>query len=182
MKQSMSMIARVIQEGEKIPLNDEQIKQYLHGQVRIVKYGDMTSIEEMLQPYGRYVMLYQFPGQKVGHWVVGFLQDGMLHLFDPYGLQPDEPMEKMGHPEVKTYTNLIHQSPYYPDRLAISKYQYQQFKDGIDTCGRHCISRLLFANLNPENYHDLMTSKLLQNPDERATLITLSAAMPHLSK
>ena len=173
------VLREFIKSGEAQPLGAQQMIKFLGGNVNFVRYGEITSIESMLGSQQRFIMLYQFPGQKVGHWVCGFMLDGTLHLFDPYGMAPDEPSRMMGHPEMTKYQEAVESSSYYPDNVSMSRFPFQKMKDGIDTCGRHVLARLLLAEYDDQAYHELMTGRLLQNADERATLITLVASLPH---
>ena len=158
---------------EAYALDGQDISRFLNEKVTIVAYDELRPIQSLLEKYNRFALLYVFPGKKVGHWVCGFLRQGKLHLFDPYGLNPDEPMKMMQHPEIKTYSRLIQQSPYYPDRIVINATRYQKFADKVDTCGRHVLARLLFDEYDDAEYRKVMKGPMETNADSRATLMTL---------
>lgn len=165
-----------VKNAEAKDLTGRDISAALNDAPQQVLYSDITTIDAMLGARGCYVMLYQFPGQSLGHWVCGFLLQGKLHTFDPYGLQPDEPMEMMGSAETR-YKDAIESSKYYPDHVLNNRFAYQKLKSGIDTCGRHVIARLLFRMMDNEEYHTLMMGRIGRTPDERVTLLTLASTM-----
>lgn len=165
-----------VRQAEKTIMYPPDISRALQGRVNIVEYNQLSNIDEMLGPHKCFAMLYLFPGTKVGHWVCGFLLKGRLHLFDPYGLMPDEPMKMMGSNST-AYRDVISQSRYYPDNIIYNRFKYQHPSENIDTCGRHVVVRLLFRMMDNEEYHTLMMGQLGRTPDERVTLMTMTTSI-----
>ena len=171
----------IIRNGERIPLSNEDLSKYFDGKVNIVMYNDLnnTTIEKMLSPYDRYIMLYQFPGQNVGHWVCGFRKSDGLHVFDPYGLKPDQPFDIEGIDNPQTYSSMLDQYQASGTKVIVDSHKYQHFKRGIDTCGRHVFCRVKLSQFSDNDYEKVMLTNMINDADKRSTLMTLGA---HVTK
>ena len=117
----------------------------------------------MVGSTGAYIMLYEFPGKAMGHWICGWAQpDGSVHHFDPYGKPPNCYIQK------KTYLNVLQEGKY-----TYSHIDFQGHNRSIDTCGRHCLVRLMFRDHTDQEYSRLVHRN--GNADEVVTLMTLHA-------
>ena len=151
---------------EGVPLSGDDMSRYnprAHLFLEHEVHG--KSREWMLGKHGEYILLYEFPGKSVGHWVCGWeLPDGSIHHFDPYGKSPN-----FYTPE-KPYLQVLQQGPF-----SYSKTDYQGHSRSLDTCGRHCLVRLQFREHSDAEYTGLIHRN--GNADEEVTLMTLNVTM-----
>jgi hypothetical protein len=94
-----------------------------------------------------------------GHWCVLIkLDDNNIEFFDPYGSDDVDselsfiPMEYRKHSNQlhKTLSILLQKSPY---RIHYNDHQMQEFKNGINTCGKHCLARCYNSDKNIDQYY-----------------------------
>ena len=74
------------------PLGDHEISAYLNGNVKILKYNeitDYTNIEDLLNPYGAVVILLETK-HDFGHWICIKMTGNVISFFDSYGDFPDQ--------------------------------------------------------------------------------------------
>ena len=164
---------KLIEAGEDIPLSDSDIDSILDGQVRILSYSELkgyNSLHNALGPHQAMVLLYQFPGETVGHWVACWIHGGKVWHYDSYGLNPDA--ETRGE---TWYSGLLADSGL---EVMTSRYKHQEFREHINTCGRHAALRLLFGAHTHDQYNEIVTSSCL-SPDALATAMTLTHSLKH---
>jgi hypothetical protein len=153
------------------PTTDANIKKYFPD-VNIIQYKDLknyNSFEELCNnSQNACFLLYvnnKTPSQISGHWncIMHNPEKGEINLFDSYGdLFNDHNLiligknRKMFGEEEPLLSNLILKDN------SINKIYYNnkpyQMKNGSQTCGRHCIFRLLNKNLNNSQYLRLLNS------------------------
>ena len=168
----------IIKDLQKIPFSGSEIVEALDGAVKIVKYPSIhqyQSIDELLRPYGRVVILYETE-ERYGHWCCLFLKNDVLEFFDPYGYKIDEQLKFIDESYKKTsnqnypfLARLMFNSPY---RLAYNDVQLQSEKKDVSSCGRHVTMRLIMSDVPIKLYQDIMKSKGSSTPDERVTELT----------
>jgi hypothetical protein len=143
-------------------LSDEDINVILGG-TNIFKYPDLeykSSIDEIFDNQGRAIMLFLTEDENTGHWICMHKEDNKIHYFDPYGLEPEEEkkfiphylLEKLNQTRPYLY-NLLYNSPY---EIYSNEYPFQKDKSNVTTCGRHCAVRLLYKNLDLDEYLDMI--------------------------
>lgn len=162
----------------KKSLSDIEIKRVLGGETKIITYPELAkykTIDELLQPYGNVIILY-LTGENYGHWTCLFkLDDKNVEFFDPYALKPDRELKliPMHFRRIKNQvtphlSHLLYNSKY---TIHYNDYPLQKHFRDINTCGRHCIIRLYFKNINIDKYIKLMTNQK-KSPDEIVTYLT----------
>jgi len=134
--------------------------------LKIVSYPEILKakhIDEILDEKGRLMLLYLTESQTSGHWVCLLKRRGtkVLEYFDPYGkygpdgeskwLTPDE-LEEFGQ-DTFHLSKLIRNCPY---KLVVNKTQFQKDKRDVNTCGRHCLTRLYLKHLSLPQYTKLI--------------------------
>lgn len=144
-------------------LSDADIRQYL-GPVSIIKYDQVRrfkNISKMLSgsplSFRVCVILYQ-TSTNYGHWVCLFENQYGLNYFDSYGRQIDEPLES---PEVQMmpgqdYMHLTKLLSESNKPVHYNDYMFQKAEDGINTCGRHVINRIIHKNKSCDEYKSYM--------------------------
>lgn len=170
-----------MQKAISYALSDDDINKILEPDTSIFTYPaleDMRSIDDAFDPYGRAIMLYPTTDANTGHWVCMMRYPKHIEFFDPYGEKPDAQLKWVGankRKELNTdepfLTRLFRESgmPIY-----YNTYDYQQDHSDINTCGRHCVVRLLYKNKTPKQYYDMIKKSGL-SPDEFVTGITYQA-------
>ncbi len=154
------------------PTTDEQINEYLPG-VKIIQYRDLSKYNSFADlcnnPYKACFILYVNnktpPNTLNGHWNCLMINnDGSLNLFDPYGdFFNDRNLILIG----KNRKNFGEEEPLLSNLIlnddSINEIHYNnkpyQEKNGSQTCGKHCIYRVLNRDLNNNEYHKLMNKQ-----------------------
>lgn len=162
---------RVIDEIKETPMGDDDIRTYLPN-AKIIKYTDLknyNSIDQILPNEKDYaIILYQNKPSE-GHWCccLKYLYKDVpiCEFFDPYGIYPDDQLDFVSDKQNvglgikdKYLTNLLEDAD---NRNVYNKTKFQSDKknDIVNTCGRHCVNRilcLLNKNMNLDQYTDYM--------------------------
>jgi hypothetical protein len=159
-------IDKLINQYEKIAIDNEQIMKALDNKTKIILYTDLDkykNINELLQPHDNVVLLYQTTNNNFGHWTCIWKKDNTVYFFDPYGMAPDTEIKFC--PYIKKandqyiLSNMLKSSVY---AIETNKTPYQSLtwdkKIVPNTCGRHCIVRLKLRHLNHDQYKNFMKS------------------------
>jgi len=168
---------------EDIALTNYEIDRILEGKTKILTYTNLprfNNINQLLEPFKNFILLY-LTKPNYGHWVCVLKHPDRIEFFDPYGGNniPDNELDMIDH-NVKKITNqdypylskLLYDSGY---PIEYNNYQFQEHANDINTCGRHCIVRVLFKHLLLDEYYDHMNQlckKYNMNYDELVTYIT----------
>jgi len=141
----------------EISLSDDDILRVLKGS-RFTPYNKLVyvnDIHELLGNNGVGIILY-LTSNHYGHWTTLFIRDGKLSYFNSYGIEPDSDF-KFIKPSVRREENEV--EPILFELIAKSGYicEYnshclQRRSNGVDTCGRHVISRIFNRHLDPDEY------------------------------
>jgi hypothetical protein len=172
----------IIKEYENIALSNFDILKLLNGKANIVLYPDLvkySTIDEVLGQYGACVLLFMAK-KNYGHWTAIFKRtDDSIEFFNPYGGFPDDSLKfipchfrKISNQLHPYLSLLMYNSPY---NLSYNEFKFQEHKDNIRTCGRHCVVRLWNRNLDLYQYKKLLDQISDDNNinyDEIVTLLT----------
>jgi len=170
---------------QKLPTSSKYLMKLLNNQVKIITYPELikfNNIEELLYPYGRVIILY-LQKENYGHWTCIFYQGKgkkRIEHFDSYGYFPDDELNfaidpyfrKVNNMEYPLLTLLLNEA-YNRYDMTFNQYKFQKKKKDISTCGRHCIVRLWYSDIELDEYKDMMFSTEL-TPDELVTMLTIS--------
>jgi hypothetical protein len=161
---------------EGYSLSDTDIQKVMGG-VKLFKYPElhrMSSIEDAFDDKGRAMMLYLTEDANTGHWVCMIKRGKTIEYFDPYGgYKPDserkwltpEKQQALGEAE-PTLSRMIQEGGY---KVVSNPYHFQKEGGDINTCGRHCCSRLLFSHLPLKEYKNMIVESKVP-ADEFVTL------------
>jgi len=144
-----------------IPLDynfsDADIRHFLKGQVRVIKYADLqyfNSIHELLKPFGNCVILYPRTSDTNGHWTALFYtkdehNNNVIEFFDPYGMAADVEFNYLDIQYPRYLARLL-----YKQRRIIhyNNKELQVTTDRINTCGAHCVTRIVYKHIPIEQY------------------------------
>jgi hypothetical protein len=136
-----------------IPMTNEDINKIFPG-VRIIPYPklkEFRNIDELTDNvYNACFILYinEQAGNTIsGHWNLLIKDDDVVYLFDPYGGYIDENLVILGpsrsdfnESEALLSNMLINDRRV--NKVVYNDFCYQQEKEGVKTCGRHCSFRL----------------------------------------
>ena len=160
-----------INEVKEYALSDSDIRKVLGREIPIIPYPelkDYTSIEQCFDRKGRCILLFLTNSPTEGHWCCMLNKKKGIEFFDPYGDAPEEQLEDM--PPSKLAA-LEQDRPYLTRLLRASgrpvyynTHAFQKTKDGVNTCGRWCIARLLYAPKSLE-YFKSVVDKSGMEPD-----------------
>jgi hypothetical protein len=123
---------------------------------KILKYSELSKYNTMyeLLPNARDYKIVLIESQfNSGHWCCIMRYNNIFEWFDSYGVRPDGElnfvsagMRKMLG-EDKLYLTKLIKSIHAPDKFIYNKKKLQVLKDGVNTCGRWCIARLMCFKL-----------------------------------
>ena len=135
-----------------------QVQKYL-PKTPVIVYSDFSkldSLDSLLAPTGQFVFLYEWVPAE-GHFCCCWENSDGIHVFDPLAFKPDS---ELGHVEKKYKKQLFEDKPYLSQLLKKSgkkifynKYKLQKLSTSV--CGRECIVRLAFRDLNEKQYSDM---------------------------
>lgn len=162
----MDLTEQDIEEKIEEPLGDDDMRRYLPGAL-IIKYSKLMNyetIDQLLPGNINFCILLYEDSPNKGHWVCILKYSGCIEFFDSYGGKPDAPLNWNS----KNINQQLNQKPYLTELLINSPYktiynpiEYQNEKDDINTCGRHCVFRiinLIQNKRNLKNYYQMMKS------------------------
>jgi hypothetical protein len=163
------------------PLSSDDIYSFFDDNVNIYTYdqlADFNSIEEVLAPFGRAVLLYFWQTHpRMGHWTCLFKTPrGTIEFFDSLSTKkgvPDGVLSQIPHrfrdahgEDYPYLTKLLYESP--------SQIEYNDKKlqnDSSSVCGRYCVLRLICDDLSIEQFQQLF-SKNTQANDQLVLQLT----------
>jgi hypothetical protein len=154
-------IERIIED----PIGDDDIRAYLPDS-KIMKYSELArykTIEDLLpEPVDYAFLLYEDSPNK-GHWVCVSRYGKTIEFFDSYGGAPDTQLGWVSCPRRRSLgqgrpmlTDLFNKSK---ASIVYNPIKYQGESDDINTCGRHCLFRIINltkAQRRLEDYYKTM--------------------------
>lgn len=170
-------------DDESKALSNFDIDNKLDGKTKVLTYKvlhKINNIDELLEPYKNFVLLYMSKPNS-GHWCCVLKHKDRIEFFDPYGGKniPDNELDNIDD-NVKIITNQNY--PYLSQllydsnkKIEFNNYNFQQYKKDINTCGRHCIVRIMFKHLLLDDYYKQMfemSNYFGLNYDQLVTLLT----------
>jgi len=174
-------LQEIVKDAENIYLSGEDVLELTDHRCRIIKYSDLmfiSSIDEILDVEGSVIILYQ-KEKNSGHFclLTKKYKENSLYFFDPYAYDIDEEIKmadfqvrNMGGKIVAHLTHLIEKSNY---NLIVNKIQYQKFDELVNTCGRHCVTRLNYIHLDDTEYNEFIAKNSHYNADFWVSVLTI---------
>lgn len=134
--------------------------------LKIITYPqlhDYKTIEDALDEKGRLLILYLTEDEHTGHWVCLLKRrnTNTIEYFDPYGnYKPDEEGKWLSQADLvrfrqdcKYLTELLDKSQ---SRVVYNKVPFQKETTDMNTCGRHCVTRLYLKHLSLKEYTQMI--------------------------
>ena len=143
-----------VEEKIEQPMDNSQITQYLKN-AKIITNKDLLNykrIEDVFNPENKrdfidYVIILFLDSPNSGHWCCLNRMGGNLEFFDSYGGTPDKvynycPMKRrrMLGTQENYLTKLLNE---YDGNVIYNPIKYQEDKQDVNTCGRHCCYRII---------------------------------------
>ena len=150
---------QLVKHLETVALSSQDIKQILGKDVHIVLYEDLCkyrTIDDVFSGASAIILLFQSK-LRYGHWTAIIKRpSNKLEFFNSYGGLPDSSLSKINN-GIRKVTNqdfpylskLLYESPY---ELFYNEFQFQRKSRDIKTCGRHCIVRAFYKDLDIYQY------------------------------
>jgi hypothetical protein len=161
-----------MEQAREYSLSDDDIRQLLGGDIKITSYPklkDVRHISELFDRKGRSILFFPQENESVGHWCAMIKEGRNIEFFDPYGEEPDAQKDtlskskleqlQMDHPDL---TELLLDSGC---RVIFNKVQLQKLSNHVQTCGRHCVTRLMYYKYPIQRYRDIIHRSSL-SPDD----------------
>ena len=170
-----------IDEVKDYPLSDGDIRQILGQDIRILTYpdlGKLKSADQMFDAKGRCILLFLTSSPTEGHWCCLLNKKKGIEFFDPYGEPPGEILDELPKARLEA---LDQNQPYLARLLRASgkpvyynTHEFQKDKKSVNTCGRHCVVRCLYAPYSLETYAKVI-EKSGMTPDDFVSALTANA-------
>jgi hypothetical protein len=146
---------------EDRPLSTIDLLNALGNEVKVLSYDqvkDYSSIDELLEPFGRVILLYFWKTRpKQGHWVCVFKTPrNTIEFFDSFGTlesqlrQIPKRFRMENGEDYPLLTELLYQCPY--------QVEYNDKKlqdDDSSVCGRYVLARLSTPNMKIEDFQKI---------------------------
>jgi len=150
---------------KEYPLSDGDIRQILGKDISIITYpdlADMHSIDECFDKKGRCIILFLTSSPTEGHWCCMLNKKKGIYFFDPYGEEPEEQKDGVS---AQMLEQLDERQPYLTQLMRDSgrpiyynTHKYQREGSSINTCGRWCVARCLYAPKSDEYFKKVVDS------------------------
>jgi len=161
-------------------LSEDDIKQIIPT-LKVMSYPQLLehdNIDDVLDEKGRLMLLYLTEDESTGHWVCLLKRGNKIEYFDPYGnYKPDEEKEWLTEDKLEQFgqdtdhlTKMLGSSGY---KVVYSKAPFQEDKQDINTCGRHCATRLYFKHLSLPQYTQMVIDSGM-SPDDFVSAFTFN--------
>lgn len=156
-------------------LSNGDISKFFNGQIKILLFSqiaDYETLDDLLKPYNRVIILWE-TAKRRGHWTCLFknIKDEIF-FFDSYAIKPEGELRysagknKYLNQQRNTLLRLFKGHYVRYNDIAL-----QKWSKGINTCGRWCILRLCFDDLDSRQFAKLIKSQT-DNPDQFVTDLT----------
>jgi hypothetical protein len=165
-------------------LTDTEMRELTDNEIPIMTYSELVDngvLNVLLSTPSKACIFLIRQSLDYGHWVLIWLKnegrERGLYFYDSYGNTPDSE-------EYKKYvsTNVLkaveQDEPYllkelYDSgfRIYFNEFPHQIDKKDISSCGRHCIVRSSFLDMDTNDYDKIITAGSL-TPDEKVLILT----------
>lgn len=160
-------------------LSNDNITHAMKGDVSVILYTELVNhknIRELFTQSNNVVLLFPVEARNYGHYVgLMYYPDlDMVSVFDPYGMSIYEDIKNSDY-LMRQDTRVIESLPRLLKdsnvRVNVNRIRFQELKNGISTCGKHVIVRMIFRDiLSHTDYKKYLKYKNL-NPDDIVSLM-----------
>ena len=152
-------------------MTDLDFKRYFGDNVPILKYselGNYSNIQELLPEDKSFVIVLTESEYNSGHWCALMRYGKTIEWFDAYGVHPEgqlsfipDTIKKMLGEDKYHLSKLLKTMP-SDMKFVYNNKKFQVLKDGVNTCGRWVVARILmmrFGYTLPEFIEKLKRKK-----------------------
>ncbi len=156
---NVKVTKKVIKERMKQYISSTDLKKYFGEgfEDHILAYSELQNYTSMYQLLPRNkmfkIILIEIEADNIGHWVMvsRYKSKGktIYEYFDSYGLPPSFHLDIMDtdkrieFDQFEKHLNILLRKEIKRNTVLYNKLQFQSYKNGISTCGRHCILRAI---------------------------------------
>ena len=165
-------------------LTDTDIKILVDNEIPVMTYSELVEngvLNVLLSnPYHACIFLVR-QSENYGHWCLIWLKkegnEKGLYIYDSYGNTPDsnewkkyvsEDVLKSVHQEEPYLLKELYDSGF---NIYYNEYQHQSKNKNSAVCGRHCIVRSCFLDMDTDEYNDMITAGNI-SPDKKVLELT----------
>lgn len=173
---------KILDKYKKVALSNFDLMKLVDGNARVVLYPEiykMKNIDQLMHPFNACFLLFEAE-PRLGHWCALLKYGNTVEFFDPYSGYPDDVLKyiptdykEKTNQDYPYLTKLLYESPYH---IEFNDNKFQRHGKNINTCGRHCLLRILCKDLNIDEY-DRVIKKLCNDTkmgaDDLVTAITV---------
>lgn len=168
---------KYVRNGESVDLSGEQVSKITNGKANIMSYGDLGGFNNIDMVFGNFhclIVLYEIR-KNFGHWVLLIRRSKLneIEFFDPYGLDVDAELNYNNNYYRDEGSHLKYLLKISGYNIKVNKYQFQQYKEQVNTCGRHTALRCKMSHLSLDQYKKFLFNNKEKTPDYWATCLTL---------
>lgn len=152
-------------------LSNYDIQNLLNNKCNLVSYSDIKNYKTLNQLLGKYkkcVILYK-SANNYGHWTCIYEHKGIIYFFDSYGFVPNAQLKFLPNHLNKEleqdHKHLIKLILDTQKPVEFNEFPLQEFKKGINTCGKWVVFRLKHPSVPIKMFNDLFKNKSY-TPDE----------------
>jgi hypothetical protein len=167
-----------MEEAQSYALTDDDIRKLLGGSIKITTYPDlekMQHIDQLFDRHGRAILFVPQQNEQQGHWCCLIKRHKTIEFFDPYGDPPEGQKDTISEEQLARMkmnepllADLLTNNPY---KVIFNKVQLQKLENDVNTCGRHCVARLLY-HTHPVNKYREIIKRSQMSPDEFVVKLT----------
>lgn len=139
-------------------ISDSDFSKYItDAPEKLIKYCDLSNysnINDILPNDKDFKIILTESKKNEGHWCVLCKYNNIIEWFDSYGVAPDGELKFISNAmrkllgEDKNFLSNLLKTCNKNQKVIYNKKKLQMLKDGINTCGRWCIARLILLHIN----------------------------------
>lgn len=167
-----------MEEAKSYALSDGDIRKLLGSGIKITTYPDLQNVEridDLFDEMNRAILFVPQQNEQQGHWCCLMKKGRTIEFFDPYGEPPEAQKDTLDNAHLAKMrmnepllAELLTDNPY---KIIFNKVQLQELKNDVNTCGRHCVARLLYHKYPIQKYRQIIQKSRL-SPDEFVVKLT----------
>jgi len=165
----------IVREAKSEDLTGTEVLELFPNQLGFLLYErlyEFNNLLDVLQGKDGVIILYQYTKYQGHYCLLMRHKNGDVEWFDSLGYQPDYELKYMPYDKEPQLSTLIRRYENSGGKVVINKNKFQRDTDNISTCGRHCIVRYAFREMNLTEYTVfLKTTKI--GYDNLVTIMTL---------
>jgi len=165
----------VVREAISEDLTGDEVLELFGNKLGFLLYEKLygfNTLPEVLQGKDGVIILYQYTKFQGHYSLLTKRDDGTYEWFDSLGYEPDYELKYFPYDKQPILSTLIRRYITNGGKVTINNYKFQRDTDGVSTCGRWCICRYAFKELNLNQFIELIKTSGIKY-DRLVTIMTL---------